>query len=184
MVARLSAALGPIIALVLAGAALAQASPPATLPPPAVSFPPPSPLDETGIKAWIAQYIDTAGWLLVGADPGAASFLSAGGVTVGTDGLLSSEVRREYFGAPQLGPNGARSVRQAWVVDCPGRKVWVRKIMLFSENNMKGATLARENPQPRWTEVSSGSINAKLMAEICAAPSRGKVRPDPPNTPT
>lgn len=182
MVRRAAFALA-LMAALSASAAGAQA-PPGTLPPPAVTFPPPSPLDEAGVKAWVAQYIDTAGWHLLGADPVAASFVSAEGVSVGTDGFLSAEVRREYFGAPQLGPLGARSVRQAWVVDCRGRKVWVRKIMLFSESNMKGATQARENPAPRWTEVSSGSINEKLIVAICAAPSSGKVAPENPKNPT
>lgn len=183
MVRRAPAVLSLMAVLALSGAASAQA-PPADLPPPAVSFPPPTSLDEAGIRAWIGQYIDTAGWHLRGADPSSASFLSAQGVVVGADGLLSSEVRREYFGAPQLGPLGARSVRQAWVVDCKGKKVWVRKIMLFSENNLKGRTQSRENPAPKWTEVSSGSINEKLMIEICAAPSSGKTQPPPPETPT
>lgn len=181
MIARVPVILS-LIAVLAASTAGAQT--PAELPPAAVTFPPPSPMDEEGVKAWVSQYIDTTGWHLRGADPAAASFLSAEGVTVGTDGMLSSEIRREYFGAPQLGPNGARSVRQAWVVDCRGKKVWVRKIMLFSESNLKGRTQARENPTPKWTEVSSGSINEKLMIGICAAPSGGKVQPPSPKTPT
>lgn len=167
--------LAVVLSLLFAGVAQAQ-----TLPPPAVTFPPPSPMSEEGVRAWVAQYIDTAGWRLVGADPGAVSFLIAEGTTLDADGMVSSQVRREYFGAPQLGPLGARSVRQAWVVDCQGHKVWVRKIMLFSENNLKGHAQGREAPQPRWTEVSSGSINDKLMGEICAA---AKPAPDAPKSP-
>jgi hypothetical protein len=182
MVRRVPFIAGLIASLAAAGAATGQA-PPAE-PPAATGFPPPSPMNEDGVKAWVLKYIDTAGWHLLGADPAAASFLSAEGVSVGTDGFLSSEVRREYFGAPQLGPNGSRSVRQAWVVDCKGKKVWVRKIMLFPESNLKGQAVSRENPEPKWTEVSSGSINEKLMIAICAAPSGGKVQPPQPKTPT
>lgn len=172
-----------LIAALTPAVAVGQAPPP-TLPAPTVVFPPPATMDEQGVRAWVAKHIDSAGWEMVGADPGSVSFLQTDGVAVGPDGMVSSDVRREYFGAPQLGPAGARSVRQAWVVDCKAKKVWVRKIMLFSESNLKGATLGRETPEPSWTEVSSGSINAKLRDEICAAPGKGKARPEPVKTPT
>lgn len=163
-------------AAMLGAPALAQEAPP---PPP----PPPATLDPAGVQAWVRDHVDTRGWLVLGADTAAVSFLSAQGVIVGPDGFLRSEVRREYFGGTQLGPNGSRSVRQAWVVDCKARKIWVQKIAIYPEHNLKGRAVARENPTPKWTEVSSGSINDKLMIEICHAPSAG-APPPAPESPT
>lgn len=167
MIHRVFVAALSLTLLAAGGVAWAQpAAPPAAAVPP--EFPPPSPLNEEGVKAWVARHIETEGWILAGADGVAASFLSETG-GVGQDGLTIREIRREYYGAPRLGPKGSRSVRQLWFVDCKGRKVWVRRIAVYAENNMKGASETREAPEPTWTEMSSGSLNEKLMSEACAA---------------
>jgi hypothetical protein len=154
-------ALSAAVLLTLAFPAQAQVPPPA------------EPLNEENVAAWIEAHIDTDGWGLLAADTVAASFGSADGVVLGPDGYRMAEIRREYYGGMRLGPNGTRSGRQTWIVDCPMRRVWVRRITIYAENNLKGESRTRQAEQPNWTEVSAGSANEKLMSAICAADVRG-----------
>jgi hypothetical protein len=180
-----------LISLSLAGSAVAQtppaeSEPPAAAPeaPPAATIPPPAtPLTEDTIRAWIDGNLETQGWVLLAADAVAASFATSDGVTQDDKGLLTTEIRREYYGLSQLGPNGTRSGRQTWVVDCKGKKVWVRKIAIYADNNLKGASRTRENPDPKWTELSQGSVNAMIMDRICRTPTSG-LKPQGPARPS
>ena len=181
-----------LIGLALAGPAFAQVpglepgapaeAPPAMATPGAIP-PPATPLTEASIKAWIDGNLETQGWVLMAADAVAASFATSDGVTQDDKGLLTTEIRREYYGLAQLGPNGTRSGRQTWVVDCKGKKVWVRKISIYAENNLKGAATTRENPTPKWTELSQGSVNAMIMDRICKTPASG-LKPQGPARPS
>jgi hypothetical protein len=180
-----------LVGLSLAGSAAAQTPstapepPPAAVEaPPAAAIPPPeTPLTEDTIKAWIEAHLETQGWVLLAADAVAASFATSDGVTQDDKGLLTTEIRREYYGLSQLGPSGTRSGRQTWVVDCKGKKVWVRKIAIYADNNLKGASRIRENPNPKWTELSQGSVNAMIMDRICQTPTSG-LKPQGPARPS
>ncbi len=185
-----------LIGLALAGPAVAQVpglepaapapapAPAAPAAPPAGAIPPPAtPLTEDSIKAWIDGHLETQGWVLMAADAVAASFATSDGVIQDDKGLLTTEIRREYYGISQLGPSNTRSGRQTWVVDCKGRKVWVQKISIYAENNLKGAAQTRTNATPKWTELSQGSANAMMVERICKAPTSG-LKPEGPARPS
>lgn len=170
---RLTAAVALALALGGVTAAPAQA--------PAAPIPPPqAPINADSVAAWVERHIETEGWRLMAADLVAASFGAAQGAELRPDGYVAAEVRREYYGVDRLGPNGTRSGRQLWIIDCPGRKVWVRRIAIYADNNLKGAAQVRETPEPAWTELSADSVNARLMADFCAQAQRAAPPEAPP----
>lgn len=166
---RLSLVLCAAVGGLLASAAQAQTQTQAPTQTQTQTIPSPqTPLTEQTVQAWIDQYIKTEGWRLLAADPAAVTFGLAAAPVVGESGLVTTEIRREYFGLWKVGPNGARSLRQTWILDCKARRVWVRRISVFNENNLQGASETREAVNPAWTEISVGSVNDRAMQEICA----------------
>ena len=147
---------GAALATAATGAAQAQPAPPATK-------------DRAGIEAWIAANLAVEGWSLIQVDPAGVTFGGPGGISEQADGTLKAEIRREYFGPDQLGPDGARSTLQTWNVDCKGPRLRILSMQIFQGNNLGGLDQKRENAEAPWAPPREGSMNAQIVSRMCAA---------------
>lgn len=136
--------------------------------------PPPATMDDAGVRAWLSDHIDTDGWTLITADGAAVVLGSPKGVSQHRDGLLSTEIRHEYYRPFQLGGLDSRSNLQSWDVDCKGQRIRIQKMTVFAGNNMSGASVTRNWQKGDWVAVAANETRARTVARICDAPATGQ----------
>lgn len=136
--------------------------------------PMPAALDDVGVRSWLADHIESDGWILITADESAVSFGGPAGVTELADGTLSASVRHEYYGPMRLGALDSQSNLQSWNVDCRGRRLRVLSMAIYEGSNLSGPSQAQAQAEPSWIQVEPDSARGAIIKRICEAPTTGQ----------
>jgi hypothetical protein len=76
--------------------------------------------------------------------------------------------REELFRPAERSGAMARSDRQDFEVDCPGRRFRLLSIEVFSANNLSGQSQQIGGPLTDWLEATSGTHRAAQIEQLCA----------------
>lgn len=158
---------GVICAVALMGSGLASSAH-------AADVPPPKSIDDAGVKAWLAEYIQAKDWTTIGADSEAVSLGSPEGVGQYASGRLQARVRHEYYRPVQLGSDAVRSLVQTLEIDCQVGTYRIVAMAIFSENNLEGRSTSREFADAAWSAAQPNSMKAREVERICRAPKEGR----------
>jgi len=151
-------------ALVIALAGSASAEP----------VPPPTTIDDEGVRVWIKSYLKVDGWTLIAADGGAVAFGSPEGVSQGADKTLTAQIRHEFYHPMRMGDFDSRSNLQTWNIDCEHKRMRIVDIAIFEDNNLAGRSQARSFRNAEWTPVEDKtSTRGRTFRRICEAPTTG-----------
>lgn len=140
----------------------------------AQNAPKPATFDDVDVRSWLADHIESDGWVLITADQAAVVFGGPAGVTKLTDGTLSTLVRHEYYAPTRLGALDSQSNIQSWNVDCRGRRLRVLSMAIYEGSNLSGSSQAQAKAEPPWIQVEPDSARGATIKRICEAPTTGQ----------
>jgi hypothetical protein len=126
-------------------------------------------MDNAGVSKWLADYIRFQGWAVLAADAQAVAFGSPEGVGQRRDGMLTANIRHEYYKAVQIGGKTTRSNLQTRVFDCAGKRQRVIAMDIYELNNLKGQSFFAANADAAWTTPQPGSLYLRVLERVCRA---------------